>query len=178
MSHPQPPEGQPTTTETERYLGALHKTALLTLVVCPVLVILPPRKLDTYTIGLVAATTLSANHLVRERTGWSLWEHVQRSRNRQETMIVVPGESRDPSLSENLKLAGSKSAPDLGAIRQRDQWKLQREKEIKEDLDEGKGIGDMIFDQVRGDLPGTGIYSLTDYDCVDLERLELGQERR
>lgn len=31
---------------------------------------------------------------------------------------------------------------------QRDAWKVQREKEIKEDIEEGKGFGDMIVDQI------------------------------
>ena len=31
---------------------------------------------------------------------------------------------------------------------QRDVWKVEREKEIKEDIEEGKGFGDMIIDQI------------------------------
>lgn len=31
---------------------------------------------------------------------------------------------------------------------QRDVWKAQREKEIKEDVEGGKGFGDMIIDQI------------------------------
>lgn len=31
---------------------------------------------------------------------------------------------------------------------QRDAWKAQREKEIKDDIEEGKGFGDMIMDQI------------------------------
>ena len=31
---------------------------------------------------------------------------------------------------------------------QREAWKVQREKEIKEDVEEGKGFGDMIVDQI------------------------------
>lgn len=31
---------------------------------------------------------------------------------------------------------------------QRDVWKSEREKEIKEDIEEGKGFGDMIVDQI------------------------------
>ena len=31
---------------------------------------------------------------------------------------------------------------------QREIWKAQREKEIKEDLEEGKGLGDMIMEQI------------------------------
>lgn len=32
--------------------------------------------------------------------------------------------------------------------KQRDVWKLQRQKEIKEDVEEGKGFADMIMDQI------------------------------
>ena len=31
---------------------------------------------------------------------------------------------------------------------QRDVWKVEREKEIKEEIEEGKGFGDMIMDQI------------------------------
>ena len=31
---------------------------------------------------------------------------------------------------------------------QRETWKIEREKEIQEDLEEGKGFGDMIMDQI------------------------------
>lgn len=32
--------------------------------------------------------------------------------------------------------------------KQRDVWKVQRQREIKEDVEEGKGFADMIMDQI------------------------------
>ena len=157
MSHPQPPQRQPTPTETDRYANALHNTALVALVACPALALLPPRKLDFLTFGLGGATAFSANFLIRERTGRSIWQHVGYSR-------AQPLEASSVSATEqaNLHRELNYATEELRRVRNtnedgpvteqihthRDAWKAQREKEIKDDLDEGKGFGDMIMDQI------------------------------
>ncbi|KAF2485928.1 hypothetical protein BDY17DRAFT_314950 [Neohortaea acidophila] len=136
MSHPQPPQRQPTVTETEQYVKVLHNTALVALVAGPVLILLPPRKFDFYTFGLCGVTLYSANYLVRERSGRSIWQHVSQRQRREEPLRVASGPS-----AELARL-------DQSVQNQREVWKVQREREIKEDVEEGKGFGDMIMDQI------------------------------
>lgn len=71
-SQPQPqpqPDPDPTTKPdlTPAYRTFQHYTALGFLFGAPVLIALPPRKLDIYTFGLGSSWVLSANHLYRER---------------------------------------------------------------------------------------------------------------
>ena len=79
MSHPQAPTRQPTPEETQSYTTTLHRAALGTLVVAPALALLPPRKLDLFTLSLGGMTVFSANHLYRERYGRSIWERAAAS---------------------------------------------------------------------------------------------------
>lgn len=158
MSHPQPPQRQPTTTETNQYVKALHNTALVAVFACPVLALLPPRKLDFYTFGLGGATIFSANFLLRERTGRSIWQHIRPLQQGHD----LPQESSIVSATEraNLNMELQQTSAELRRIKddggsvaqqvrsQRDAWKAQREKEIRDDLEEGKGYQDMILDQI------------------------------
>lgn len=157
MSHPQPPQRQPTPNETERYVKTLHNTALFALVACPVLILIPPRKLDFYTFGLVGGTLYSANFLIREQTGRSIWQHVSQSRQQH---VPMSYSTAPPTEQANLQRELQTAEKELQRVRQekesvasqvqsqRDAWKAQREAEIKEDVEEGKGFGDMIVDQI------------------------------
>lgn len=157
MSHPQPPQRQPTSNETSRYANLLHNTALIALVACPVLILLPPRKLDFYTFGLCGATAYSANFLIREQTGRSIWRHNSQPKR---THAPLNHPSIPPTEQANLQRELQNAGKELQRVRnesvsvteqvqsQRDVWKAQREQEIKEDVEEGKGFGDMIMDQI------------------------------
>ena len=124
------------------------------------MIALPPRKLDFFTFGLGGATLYSANFLLREQTGRSIWQHINRSQLSQEPLKF---ESLPATERANLsrELAGAES--ELGRVKgegiggigvteevksQRDVWKAERAREIKEDVEEGKGFGDMIVDQI------------------------------
>lgn len=53
-----------------------------------------------------------------------------------------------PVKAEEGSVVGEIQKQTRGAESQREAWKIQREKEIKEDVEEGKGFGDMIMDQI------------------------------
>lgn len=158
MSHPTDLQRKPTPDETIKYAKTLHNVALFTLVACPVLALLPPRKLDIYTIVLGGTTLYSGNYLIREQTGRPIWHHITGTQNR----AIVNGElqpsrAQSTGLSQELQHAREglqkfeKHTPSVTEhlnASQRAAWKAQREQEIKDDIDEGKGIGDMIMDQV------------------------------
>ncbi|KAK4546447.1 hypothetical protein LTR36_002124 [Oleoguttula mirabilis] len=158
MSQPQPPQRQPTPSETKRYARTIHNVALLAVVACPVLALIPPRKLDVYTIGLVGTTAYSGNYLVREQSGRSIWQHV---RGPQAELATSVPPTEQANLSRELQYAKQEMQrlrPDTRSASvteelhathsQREAWKAQREKEIQDDLDVGKGFGEMITDQI------------------------------
>lgn len=150
----QPLQQQPSPQPSTRYANALSTTALLGLILCPALALLPPRKLDFYTVGLVTATGYSANFLLRERTGRGFYEHLRPQRRREGDGVIPREEQANLQrelghASAELERLGKRGVSVTEEVRgQREAWKVQREKEIKEDLEEGKGLGDMIYDQV------------------------------
>lgn len=137
MSHPQPPQRQPTLSESERYAKLVHNAALASVIACPILAILPPRKLDLYTWGLVGVTGYSANYLIRESSGRSMWQHVSRQQPQFANKVIEEKEEQQqqPSVIADLQKQGRG-------------WKAQRQQEIKDDVEEGKGFADMIMDQI------------------------------
>ena len=161
MSHPQPPQRPPILTDAERYAKAVHNFAVITLVACPILIMLPPQRLNFFTFSLGGATLYSANYLIQEQTGRDIWQHL----SRQQTVHLPPLEQNPPTTAtEHANLPGGyqhaiqelqrvqrneKYRPVTEEIKsQREAWKVQREREIKEDVGEGKGFGDMIIDQI------------------------------
>jgi hypothetical protein len=160
MSHPQPPQRQPTPNETERYARTLHNTALAAVIVCPIIALLPPRKLDIYTFTLGGTTVFSANWLVRERSGQSIWQHVgfgprPSLKASNESLGVSPTEQANLQreinhASQELQRINKEEKPSVTeqVQSQRQTWKKQQQKEIEEDVEEGKSIADVITGQI------------------------------
>ena len=162
MSHPQPPQHQPSDNDTIRYAKTLHTTAIITAVACPLLALLPPRKLDFYTFGLAGTSVFSANWLLKERTGRSAWQHIGMGKRpivSNGIIEVTPSPTiTDPASAnrdfqdavQDYQRLQSNLHPSVTAeVRShREAWKVQQQKEIEEDIEEGKGFGDMIMDQI------------------------------
>lgn len=76
MTTPPPPSREPTLEQkiqmTDSFGKFLHNLSIAMLVGAPVLIALPPRKLDLYTFFLTGSFIASANHLTKERTGAGL----------------------------------------------------------------------------------------------------------
>ncbi|EME47275.1 hypothetical protein DOTSEDRAFT_123367 [Dothistroma septosporum NZE10] len=142
MSQQQATPPNPANSEIERYRKAVHNAALAAVIACPILAILPPRKLDIYTLGLVGITGYSANHLIVESSGRSIRQHFSRQPLRPIQSSEQLQRQEQSAIAELQKEGRSDT------IKQRDMWKLQRQKEIKEDVEEGKGFADMIMDQI------------------------------
>ena len=173
MSHPQAPIRDPTPTETKSYATTLHRAAIFTLVVCPCLAALPPRKFDAYTIGLVGLTGFSANYLYKESRGHSIW-HVIGGQKAEGLRKEVVGDSdgslpterarefqrqmkerkEAQAIAEGRELP--KKEPEKGSIidqvyygsEQPEGWKERRLREDNEKLAQGKGYGDIILEQI------------------------------
>ncbi|KAI9640227.1 hypothetical protein NHQ30_011466 [Ciborinia camelliae] len=55
----------------------LHNASLAALIVCPIIMALPPRKMDVYTFALMTTTFIGGNHLAYEYTGVSMMARIQ-----------------------------------------------------------------------------------------------------
>lgn len=164
MSHPQEPQRQPTADETAKYAKTLHYTALGTAIACPLLALLPPRKLDFFTAGLGMTTVFSANFLTREYTGRSIQQHITGARppalaNRENLQGQHPDEAQHMRVSDAVRLerqealrAQREERPGVAAqvetSTRQAKWARERNLEVQEALDEGKGFGDIIMDQI------------------------------
>lgn len=145
---------------TDSYYKFVHNTSIAMLFVAPVLIALPPRKLDFYTFTLGGIFAVSGNQLLREKNGVGI-------------LGLLPGKSMEASivaasqgriLEEPVKTDAAvkdimregrqthskmeervKSIPKVGET---DGWKERRLKEEQEKLDQGEGYGGMIIDQI------------------------------
>ena len=122
------------------------------LFVCPVVILLPPRKLDLYTGALGCAWVISANHLYMEYRG--------------PRPTLTAAEARLPTerareihrmMKEARKSSGT--APEKGPAKkglaeslwmgdETEGWKERRITEHRKKLEEGKGYGGIIMDQI------------------------------
>jgi hypothetical protein len=93
-STPQPPSSTPGLDATAQ-AKIIHNVALGALIVCPIVILLPPRKLDIYTLALIGGTFFGANQLTYESTGSSI---VSRQKRWMENMS--PGQDLPPKALE------------------------------------------------------------------------------
>lgn len=162
MSHPQEPTRQPTTDETARYASTLHNLAVASVVIAPALALLPPRKLDVYTLTLTGITVYSANHLYRTSYGHSIWDRLSPTTSTEPGSSLPTDRAREfqkqfRAREEERKRAqgGAANEPDKRGLvdrvwmgSEKEGWSERREKEVQKKLDEGKGYGDIIMDQI------------------------------
>ena len=173
MSHPQAPIREPTPTETNSYKTTLHRAAIFTLIVCPCLAALPPRKFDAYTIGLVGLTGFSGNYLFKESRGHSIWHVIggskaegmrkdavgdgdgtlptERAREFQRQMKEIReakalAEGR-PLLTKEVEKGSIVDQVYYGSEKP-EGWRERRAREDQEKLAQGKGYGDIILEQI------------------------------
>ena len=132
---------------TDSYHRFVHNTSIAMLFVAPVLIALPPRKLDFYTFTLGGIFAVSGNQLLRERNGVGILGLLPgRS---MEASVVAASQGRileepvktDPAVKEIMREARQKPIV-------REDWKERRLKEEQEKLDQGEGYGGMIMDQI------------------------------
>ncbi|RHZ63047.1 uncharacterized protein CDV56_103893 [Aspergillus thermomutatus] len=155
------------------YLRFKHYAALTFLVASPVLIALPPRKLDHLTVLLAGAFCVSANHLTRERTGRSIVERIEAriasapslavsdlpSQRAQEVQAKLRA-ARDAQIregglvGEELEKLKARQVQDKGVAEriwmggETEGWKERRLREEQKALEEGKGYGDLIREHI------------------------------
>jgi hypothetical protein len=139
-----------------RYQRILRNVAIGGVVLCPIIALLPPRKLDLYTFSLGVGFYLSADHLCTLRTGNSLVQQlnpmrtvelptekareiqrVLREEREKSRKTLERPESEQKSLLQKLWMGGETEG-----------WKERRLEEERKALQEGKTYTDMIFEQI------------------------------
>ncbi|KAL2827861.1 hypothetical protein BJY01DRAFT_228885 [Aspergillus pseudoustus] len=141
------------------------------LVISPILIAIPPRRLDHFTVLHISAFAVSANYITRERTGRSIMERIIPQSNGLNVLNELPSE-RAREIQERLRAAREARIREEGIekeelekvkARQRQEkgvlervwmgneeagWKERRLLEEQKALDEGKGYGDMIKEHI------------------------------
>jgi hypothetical protein len=168
----QPPQPDTASQRRADFEKFKNYTAYTFLIASPVLIALPPRKLDHLTVLLVGAFGFSANHVIREQTGRSIVERIESRIARPRILSDLPSE-RAQEVQMRLRAAreaqlreGGMPADELekwkALQKQQDQgiaqrvwlggekegWMERRLQEEQKALEEGKGYGDLISDYV------------------------------
>ena len=169
MATPQPsvltPEERLALEQKAQYDRLTRNLAIGGAVLCPLIAIMPPRKLDLYTFSLGVGFYLSADHLAQQYNGRSLvrqiqWsspirelptekarevsrifqerEEAERERARREAVIVGQDQGKERKSFWNKVWMGE----------EQEGWKERRLAEEKKALEEGKSYTDMILEQI------------------------------
>jgi hypothetical protein len=187
-SQPQPQSQSQDHLRQAQYNTLITYTSLGALLLCPLLIALPPRKFDFYTVLLISGTAVGGNRVLREYTGRGITDRVPTLRR-----LVSDGNAdsrlhneRIGAIDERLGrrdfgtgIGGGASAekgPTTAAVaravqemkaadrahgeapaevgeeeaprRRKADWKLQRDAREKEALEDGRGYGGLIVDQI------------------------------
>jgi hypothetical protein len=146
------------------------------LVACPILAALPPRKLDIYTFALGGTWCASLSYISRQKTGRGIWGNIsaqfpsrvddlptEKARELKRRFGDAKAQedarrAREEGLKSLERLAvseeGEEKAAKQGILEkvwmggETEGWKERRLREEQEALDEGKGYGDLIMEQI------------------------------
>jgi hypothetical protein len=193
-TNPLPPPPQSQDQEKIRqaqYRRLVSYTSLGALILCPVLIALPPRKLDIYTLALISGTAIGGNQVLRDYTGRSITELVptlqgvlpsehtteiqERLKDGQvqgllfntagnkEGLAGTHGTGTGPTTTaaaravqemkaaeeaQGLRDMGREAEGGVAPGRRKADWKAQRDAREKEALEDGRGYGGLIMDQI------------------------------
>jgi hypothetical protein len=145
----------------------IHNSAMAGAVILPLAMLLPPRKIDLRFFVLAGAWSMATNQLAYEYTGSSIYA---RFGNRMGSMMgteLPEGAQRTQKLlrehrereaarrakegqqvEEQKTGVVAKTLNDVWMGGEEKDWKEKRVKEHQQKIEEGKGIGDIIIDQV------------------------------
>ncbi|KAJ5102146.1 hypothetical protein NUU61_004368 [Penicillium alfredii] len=171
MAAPEPPTNTHSKREAD-YERFKNYAALTFLVASPVLIAIPPRKLDHFTVLLTGAFCVSANHITRERTGRSIVDRLETRLTSTPAAFRDLPSDRAEEIQARLRAARDAQIRDGGSVsdgveklkaRQQQEkglanrvwmggeeegWKERRLREEQKALDEGKGYGDLIKEHI------------------------------
>jgi len=170
MATPQPsiltPEDRLALEQKARYDRLTRNLAIGGAVLCPLIAVLPPRKLDLYTFSLGVGFYLSADHLAQQYNGRSLVRQIRWSspvrelpteKARETARILKEREEaeRERVRKEAIMRGSAEQAKEARPFWSRvwmgeeeAGWKERRLEEERKALEEGKSYTDIILDQI------------------------------
>ncbi|KAK1659444.1 hypothetical protein BDP55DRAFT_679528 [Colletotrichum godetiae] len=164
MSSTSQPAGQPALPSTPTPTPQIITNAAWAgVVLCPLIMLMPPRRLDWRTFMLWTGFSASGNQLIYDYSGQSLMQRVQSRMARmfptalpeqaQRTKQLLREERmrRDGLTEEQMRAIEFKKrnlAQRLWYGSEPEDWEAKRAAEHAKALAEGKGLGDLIAEQV------------------------------
>lgn len=140
---PSPPQmTTPTTTaqsaaDIERWQSVFYRSSIAMCILCPAVMLMPPRKADLYTLGLGVTFFLSAGYVSEVRTGHGLLWHVGNGLpkwNRHRVQMQEDGTMKKVWIGQEEGMGD---------------WVEKRKREEQEALEEGRGYGGLIGDYAK-----------------------------
>ncbi|PTB67928.1 hypothetical protein BBK36DRAFT_1085639, partial [Trichoderma citrinoviride] len=149
----------------------IHKSALAGAIISPLAMLLPPRKADIRLLVLMGTFSLCTNQLAYEYTGQSIYarfgsrvgsifdtglpegaKRTQQLLREQREREAAQRQSQSQSQKEQGKGGVLK---DVWMGGEGEDWKERRAQEHKKAFEEGKGMSDIIFEQVAEVMSGS-----------------------
>lgn len=150
----------------------MHYSAWAVAVFGPIAMFAPPRRMGFQAVLLASGTSFATNILAYDYTGESIYQRfvrrwdntvnggmpekarrtqelLRRERERKEAALPEDERRRLQEERERKEMAARGPLQKLWMGNEKDNWKEERAKKDKEALEEGKGYGDLIVDQVK-----------------------------
>ncbi|KAK7606691.1 hypothetical protein JOL62DRAFT_510405 [Phyllosticta paracitricarpa] len=134
------------TPEAVGFNKTANRLSFWLLIACPAIALIPPRKLDIYTYGLGAMTLVSADHLLRWRSGRSAMQAeaaasatsldglpTEKARAVQEALREQKRKKKEEGMLTKVWMGGEEEG-----------WQEKRLREEREAIARGEGYGDLI----------------------------------
>ncbi|QDS76016.1 hypothetical protein FKW77_004897 [Venturia effusa] len=152
MTEPTPPPTPPSLAEqrAQQYASAKRNLAIGLCIACPVIALLPPRKLDLYTLALGGIWIASANHVSGIRSGRTIFQRLSEPAPQSgpsERYQEMQRQLRERGIRGREKEKGVVEKIWMGD--QGEDWKARRAEREKEVLQSGEGYGTLIMDQIK-----------------------------
>lgn len=142
----------------------LRNAAIAGAVITPLVMLLPPRKMDLRFFVLASTFSLSTDHLANVYTGQSIYSRFQNrigslfdmglpDEAKKTQQLIREHREREAALKNTLyedKRAGglAKAVEDVWMGGEGKDWQKKRAEEHQKSLEEGKGLGGIIMDQI------------------------------
>jgi hypothetical protein len=136
----------------QQFVSAKRNLAIGLVVACPIIALLPPRKLDLYTLALGGVWIASANHVSGIRSGRTMFQRAL------EPSVELGPTDRYREMQKQLRergIQGSDKNKQQGVVEkiwmgdQGEDWKVKRAEKERDVLQSGEGYGTLIMDQIK-----------------------------
>lgn len=163
-AQPEPPQRPPSQNPL------IDNVAMVFAVGAPLIMLMPPRRMDMRFLALAATFSLSTNHLAKSYTGQSLYDRFSTRVGSVFDDTMPEGARRTQQLlkEHREREAAKKGIPSAGQDQQQgsniikniwmggesDDWKEKRAEEHQKSFEEGKGMSDIIMEQIADVFSG------------------------